>query len=52
MRDYANPSVICRALTKEEIHNIIPKMGGIAMKAASCGVDLINIHAHNGYLID
>lgn len=22
------------------------------MKAASCGVDLINIHAHNGYLID
>lgn len=43
----------CRELTKEEIHQIVEKMGEGAFNAKRAGFDGVQIHAvHEGYLID
>ena len=49
---FANPSVLSQAMTTDEIHDMVRKIGVTAMKGVFSGADLINIHAHNGYLID
>lgn len=48
----SSPKIICRELTKEEIGQIIQKITESAMKAVIAGADAIEIHAHNGYLLD
>ena len=41
-----------RALTIEEIHNIVKCYSRAAEHAINCGVDAIEIHGHLGYLLD
>ena len=44
---------ICRALTIDEIHNIVESFGKGALNAKRAGFDGVEIHAvHEGYLID
>lgn len=47
-----DPNVICHALTKEEIENIMKMTEFAAGVAKDAGYDGIEIHAHAGYLID
>ncbi|MFA7196435.1 MAG: NAD(P)/FAD-dependent oxidoreductase [Anaerovoracaceae bacterium] len=47
-----DPSVTCRALTKEEIHTMIECAGRAAGYALTAGIKLIEVHGHAGYLID
>ena len=46
------PDVKCHALTVEEIGEIVQAMGTAAWYAKEAGVDVIEIHAYGGYLID
>lgn len=47
-----DPSVICYALTKEDIKEIMNKFTVAAKHAVAAGFDAIEIHAHVGYLVD
>lgn len=47
-----NPAVPCHELTIEEIRRIIQACGDAAERALLAGFDMIEIHAHGGYLID
>lgn len=49
---YYHPETLCRALTVSEIHEMVAAMGRGAMLAKKAGVDVIEIHAYGGYLID
>ena len=51
--NFWNPSILHRALTKEEIEQYIRCFGQAARKAKEGGVDGVEIHAvHEGYLLD
>ena len=47
-----NPDLMCHALTKEEIAEIMDNFRFAAGVAMDAGYDGIEIHAHAGYLID
>lgn len=47
-----NPDMICHALTKEEIAEMMEGFKFSAGVAKDAGYDAIEIHAHAGYLID
>ena len=47
-----NPNLTCRELDSGEIRRLVEACGEAAMRAALAGFDLIDIHAHTGYLID
>ncbi len=47
-----DPNIICHALTKEEIADIMKGTEFAAGLAKDAGYDAIEIHAHAGYLID
>jgi 2-enoate reductase len=47
-----NTDVICRALTTGEIEQLMEDIEAIAKTLSSIGIDLIDLHAHCGYLID
>ena len=47
-----DPNVICHALTKEEIDNIMKMTEFAAGLAKDAGYDGVEVHAHAGYLID
>ncbi len=48
-----NPEIICRAISTEEVEQIVKSIGQAALIAKNCGFDGIEIHAmHEGYLID
>lgn len=49
---FYDPSRRCIPITKEEIKTIMDDTLTSAANCLSAGVDCINIHAHNGYLID
>jgi len=49
---YFDPKVITRPLTKDEIKKIVQAFGSAAQLAATIGIDGIEIHGHEGYLID
>ena len=49
---FYDPNVICRALTTEEIHEMMKDWANAALFAKRAGFDAIEIHAHAGYLID
>lgn len=49
---YWTPGVKCVALTVEQIQLIMQETQEVAAKCKAAGADCINIHAHNGYLID
>lgn len=49
---FAKPDVNCREMTVEEIRKIVSQYEKAAKRAVKAGADAINIHGHNGYLID
>lgn len=49
---YFRPDVTCKALTKDDIKGIIEDTARAAAFAKSAGVDLIELHAYGGYLLD
>jgi len=48
----ANPAVLTRAMTLDEIHGTVAAMGKAAAFAKNAEVDAIVIHAYAGYLLD
>lgn len=49
---YFKPDILCRALTVEEIKDIVGKFRFAAGLAVDAGFDAIELHAHAGYLFD
>lgn len=48
-----NPGIICRAISTEEVREIVKALGRAAAIAKECGFDGVEIHAmHEGYLLD
>lgn len=47
-----NPQVIARELTTKEIETLIRSFGSAAERLRLAGIDAIELHAHNGYLLD
>jgi 2-enoate reductase len=50
--NFWDPSLICRELTTQEIGRIIRAMGETAERLVTAGVDGIELHGHEGYLLD
>ena len=50
--NYYNPDLICRELPTEGVKKLVKAMGESAKMAKNAGVDIIEIHAYGGYLID
>ena len=48
----ADPNVLCRAMTIDEIHFLVEQIGKTAKLAQQAGVDAILLHAYAGYLLD
>lgn len=46
------PEMKCRAITKEEIEAVVEAFGEAAELLANVGIDGIELHAHEGYLLD
>ncbi|MDO4313804.1 MAG: NAD(P)/FAD-dependent oxidoreductase [Eubacteriales bacterium] len=49
---HADPSVICRPLTIEEIHEREDAYFTCGKRVIAAGFDAVEVHAHAGYLID
>ena len=49
---FARPEVNCREMTVEEIQHVVSQYEKAARRVVKAGGDAINIHGHNGYLID
>lgn len=49
---YAKPEINCLEMTREEIQQVVKEYGKAAQRVVRAGGDAINIHGHNGYLID
>lgn len=47
-----DPNIKCRALTIDEIHQLVQCAGRAAGFAMAAGAQLIEVHGHAGYLID
>jgi 2,4-dienoyl-CoA reductase-like NADH-dependent reductase (Old Yellow Enzyme family)/thioredoxin reductase len=47
-----NPDLLCRALTVEEIQEIMKQFHFSAKLLKNAGFDAIEVHAHAGYLVD
>lgn len=47
-----DPNVKCHALTVDEIHEYVEGFEKAAYRAKCAGYDIIEVHAHCGYLID
>lgn len=50
--NYYKPELICRELPTEAVKKLVKAMGESASLAKDAGVDIIEIHAYGGYLID
>ncbi len=49
---FYRPNVICRELRTEEVEKIVEAFGRVAQWIANVGVDGVEVHGHEGYLID
>lgn len=47
-----NPDIPCRAMTQEDIENVMKAFAFAAGAARDAGFDAIEVHAHAGYLVD
>ncbi len=47
-----DPNLICRALTVDDIHEIMKQFSFSAKLLKDAGFDAIEVHAHAGYLVD
>lgn len=50
--NYYKPELICRELPTDGVKRLVKAMGESAKLAKAAGVDIIEIHAYGGYLID
>jgi len=50
--NYYTPELVCRELPTDGVKRLVKAMGRSAKLAQNAGVDLIEIHAYGGYLID
>ena len=50
--NYYKPELICRELPTDGVKRLVKSMGASAKLAMDAGVDIIEIHAYGGYLID
>jgi 2-enoate reductase len=50
--NYHHPDIICRPLEIVEIENIVKAFGNAALILASSDIDGIELHGHEGYLLD
>lgn len=50
--NYYTPSLICREIPTDGVKRLVKAMGTSAKLAKDAGVDIIEIHAYGGYLID
>ena len=50
--NYYNSDMICREIPTDGVKRLIKSMGASAKLAKDAGVDIIEIHAYGGYLID
>lgn len=50
--NYYKPELICRELPTDGVKRLVKAMGESAKLAKDAGVDIIEIHAYGGYLID
>ncbi len=46
------PDVLCQPLSVDQIHYLVHCMGKSARLAKNAGVDMVEIHAYGGYLLD
>lgn len=49
---FMNSSLTCRPMTIDEINSIVAAAGMAAQRLVFAGFDLIEVHAHTGYLLD
>lgn len=49
---FYRPNVTCRELTTKEVEKIVEAFGRVTQMVANVGVDGVEIHGHEGYLID
>ena len=50
--NYHSPEIICRPLEISEIKKLVKSFGDAAQILAASGVDGIELHGHEGYLLD
>lgn len=50
--NYYSPDMMCRELPTDGVKRLVKAMGESAKLAKDAGVDIIEIHAYGGYLID
>ena len=50
--NYYKPDLICREMPTDGVRRLVKSMGEAARLAKNAGVDIIEIHAYGGYLID
>ncbi len=50
--NYYKPDLICREIPTDGVKRLVKAMGESAKLAKDAGVDIIEIHAYGGYLID
>jgi len=49
---YFNPDTVTRALSTEEVQELVQACGTAAKRCQMAGVDAIELHGHEGYLLD
>ena len=49
---FADADITCQALTDDEIRHLVEACGEAALRAAVAGFDMVEVHAHTGYLVD
>jgi 2-enoate reductase len=49
---FYRPNVTCRELTTKEVEKIVEAFGRVTQMVANVGVDGVEVHGHEGYLID
>ena len=52
LSNFWDPGITCRALTTEEVEQIVQAMGEVAERLVIAGVDGVELHGHEGYLFD
>jgi 2-enoate reductase len=50
--NYWDPSITCRELSTEEVETMVKTFGPAAEMLARCGIDGVELHGHEGYLLD
>lgn len=49
---FSYPDYKCRALEVDEIHELVEAAGRAAAMAKNAGVDILEVHAYGGYMLD